>query len=49
MSLDRRAAVVGLAVGVVHAAAVAGLVRWLDYPIDALANAPAGQFETLLG
>lgn len=49
MSRDRRALAVGLAVGSVHALGIAALVRWLGYPIDALANAPGGVVGALIG
>lgn len=49
MSRDRRAAAVALIVGMVHAIAIAALVRWLDYPLDALANAPGGLVGAFLG
>lgn len=46
---DSRAMAVALVIGVVHAAAVAALVRWLDYPLDALEHAPGGPVGALLG
>lgn len=49
MSGDRRAATVALVVGAAHAAAVAALVRWLGYPLDALEHAPGGPVGALLG
>lgn len=49
MSRDRRALVLALVVGVAHALAVAALVRWLNYPIEALAHAPGGTGGALLG
>lgn len=47
--LDRRAAAVALGVGAAHAVGVAAVVRWLDYPIDALASAPGGTVGALVG
>jgi hypothetical protein len=38
-----------LVAGVAHAAGVAALVSRLDYPIDALANAPAGRVGAVVG
>ncbi|MFB6354041.1 MAG: hypothetical protein ABEJ92_08135 [Halobacteriales archaeon] len=46
---DRRALAVAVAVGLVHAAAIAALVARLDYPVDALATAPGGRVGALVG
>lgn len=49
MSRQRRAVMIALGIGGGHALGVAALVRWLGYPIDALANAPGGTAGGLLG
>lgn len=49
MSRDRRALVLALVVGGIHALAVTAVVRWLDYPVDALVHAPGGTVGALLG
>ncbi|MFB6184023.1 MAG: hypothetical protein ABEI96_05655 [Haloarculaceae archaeon] len=46
---DRRTLAVALALGAGHAAAIAGLVVALDYPIDALRYAPGGPVGALVG
>jgi hypothetical protein len=40
---------IALVAGVAHAAGVAALVARLDYPVDALANAPAGRIGAVVG
>lgn len=46
---DRRVLALAVAVGLVHAAAIAALVARLDYPIDALATAPGGRVGAVFG
>lgn len=42
-------AVIALVAGIAHAAGVVALVGRLDYPVDALANAPAGRAGAVVG